>query len=106
MIRVSVVDILEAKGYKVVEAADAAQAISAFDQHPIDLLLTDVGLPDMSGIELMKTLREKQPRLPVIFATGKETVSGIDLDARTRILSKPYGYDALHRLIVRSLQED
>jgi PAS domain S-box-containing protein len=104
MIRVSIVDILEAKGYEVIESGDAAQAISAFNEHPIDLLLTDVGLPDMSGVDLVKALRMTQPHLPVIFATGNDTVSGIDLDARTRILQKPYGSDALHQLIVHSIE--
>jgi PAS domain S-box-containing protein len=103
MIRVSIVDILEAKGYQVIESADAAQAISAFNEHPIDLLLTDVGLPDMSGVDLVKALRDKRPYLPVIFATGNDTVSGIDLDVQTRILQKPYGSDALHQMIVQSL---
>jgi PAS domain S-box-containing protein len=104
MIRVSIVDILEAKGYAVIESGDAAQAISAFNEHSVDLLLTDVGLPDMSGVDLVKALREKQPRLPVIFATGNDTVSGIDLDAQTCILQKPYGSDALHQLIVQCFE--
>jgi CheY-like chemotaxis protein len=105
MIRVSIVDILEAKGYQVIESADAAQALSAFNEHPIDLLLTDVGLPDMSGVDLVKALRDKKPDLPVIFATGNDSVSGIDLDVQTRILQKPYGSDALHQLIVQSFEE-
>ncbi len=102
MIRASVMDILESKGYVVIESADAAQALHAFDSHKIDLLLTDVGLPDMSGVELVKTIRARLPQLPVIFATGNDTVSGIDLDDQTHILQKPYGSDALHELIVHS----
>jgi DNA-binding response OmpR family regulator len=100
MIRVSIMDILESKGYEVVESADAAQALTAFDSHKIDLLLTDVGLPDMSGVDLARLIRARLPRLPVIFATGDDSVSGIDLDGQTRILQKPYGSDALHKLIV------
>jgi len=105
MIRVSIVDILESKGYDVVESSDAAQALSAFEQNKIDLLLTDVGLPDMSGVDLVKTVRAKLPQLPVIFATGNDVVTGIDLDVQTRILQKPYGSDALHQLIVNSFEE-
>jgi CheY-like chemotaxis protein len=105
MIRVSIMDILESKGYEVIESADAAQALTVFDSHKIDLLLTDVGLPDMSGVDLAKLIRARLPRLPVIFATGDDSVSGIDLDGQTRILQKPYGSDALHEMIVHAFAE-
>lgn len=99
MIRVSIIDLLESKGYAVLEAADAAQALGVFGDQDVDILLTDVGLPDMSGIDLAKTVRKSRPELPVIFATGDESIVGIELDRRTRILQKPYGSDALHQLI-------
>lgn len=99
MIRVSLIDLLEAKGYEVLEAADAAQALDIFHRASVDILLTDVGLPDMSGVDLIRAMREARPRLPVIFATGDDSIVGIELDERTRILQKPYGSDALHQLI-------
>ena len=99
MIRVSIIDLLESKGYEVFEAADAAQALSVFESQHIDILLTDIGLPDMSGVDLVKAMRKSRPELPVIFATGDETVAGVNLDARTHILQKPYGSDSLHQLI-------
>lgn len=99
MIRVSLIDLLESKGYEVFEAGDAAQALEVFQVHQIDILLTDIGLPDMSGVELAKAMRKSRPELPVIFATGDETVTGVDLDLRTHVLQKPYGSDSLHQLI-------
>lgn len=99
MIRVSVVDLLESKGYEVIEASDASQALSAFEATHIDMLLTDIGLPDMSGVDLAMAMRQSRPRLPVIFATGNDTVVGVDLDAITHVLQKPYGSEALDRLV-------
>lgn len=99
MIRVSLVDLLESKGYEVFEAADAAQALSVFERKHVDILLTDVGLPDMSGVELARAAREARPELPVIFATGDEGLVGVELNSRTHVLQKPYGSDSLHQLI-------
>ena len=62
---------LRRSGYEVREAADGAEALRQFDQHrPILLLITDILMPEMDGLELAGKLRRMQPDLPVLFMSG------------------------------------
>lgn len=58
------------KGYNVVEAADGEEALRLFDSHRFDVILTDVMMPKMDGIELLKRLKDQEPTLVVIIMTG------------------------------------
>ena len=58
------------KGYRVVEAADGEEALQIFEQGGIDVILTDVMMPGMGGIELLRRLKELEPTLVVIVMTG------------------------------------
>ena len=64
--------LLEAMGHTVITAMHGASAIEAFERasHSIDMLVTDFKMPDMDGIELAKTLREKDPSLPLLMITA------------------------------------
>jgi CheY-like chemotaxis protein len=99
LIRTSVVEMLQLRGHTVFEAADATQALALHDEQAIDVLLTDVGLPGMSGIELALHMRVRVPGLAVLFATGRPYLEGITLDARMGIVGKPYGSDTLIKAI-------
>ncbi len=99
LIRASVADMLALRGYEVIETGDATQARGAFEKHPVDLLLTDVGLPGQSGVDLARTLRELSPGLPVLFATGRGDMEDIESDPRTGFMRKPYSMDELERAI-------
>jgi two-component system, cell cycle sensor histidine kinase and response regulator CckA len=63
---------LERYGYRVIEAADgaAAERIAASFAEPIDLLLTDVVMPDVNGWDLSERLRKQRPALKVLFMSG------------------------------------
>lgn len=58
------------KGYRVLEAADGEEALKVFENGGVDLILTDVMMPNMDGIELLKRLKEREPTLVVIVMTG------------------------------------
>jgi CheY-like chemotaxis protein len=97
--------ILESCGYRVLEADSSSKALDVWNQQgeKIDLLLTDVVLPPgISGMELAKRLRDRQPRLKVIFTTGKVD---LQLDDETlermnaRFLQKPYQQNDLVQLV-------
>jgi PAS domain S-box-containing protein len=103
LIRASMAELLESRGYRVLEAADATQALAVLAEQPFDLLLTDVGLPGRSGVELARIMRATRPDLAVLFATGRQAVEGIEMDGKTAMLSKPYGSDALVGAITRLL---
>jgi len=57
--------------HDVTLAADGATALSLLDVAEFDLLLTNVGMPVMDGVELADTVRARQPRLPVLLGTGR-----------------------------------
>jgi two-component system, chemotaxis family, CheB/CheR fusion protein len=62
--------LLSAQGHKVQVAGDLAMALKLAAEHPFDLLLSDLGLPDGSGLDLMRTLRARGLTLPGIALSG------------------------------------
>jgi CheY-like chemotaxis protein len=88
------VTILSRSGYRALGAIDGPAAIAIFEQHPgIDLLLTDVVMPGLSGPALAQELISRSPALKVIFASGygEETVPRLGPDDATiDFLGKPY----------------
>ncbi len=91
LVRSVLADLLRGHGYTVLEAADAHTALRLHAEHPVELLVTDIRLPDLSGVELGQRLRKIHPRLPVIFASGDPAAAGMEPDGNTRVLGKPYG---------------
>jgi len=99
LIRMSTVDMLEDMGHVVSEAADGKGALAALEAKPIDILITDIGLPDMSGVTLAERARAQLPDLPVIFATGHSQVEGVVPGPTTGLITKPYWTDTLEKAI-------
>ena len=95
LIRISTADFLQDAGMTVIEAGTAGEAIAAAADHPIDVLVADVHLPDMSGVQLVREVRQRFPTLPVIFATGDRKVSEMDGLENTTLVNKPYDYEML-----------
>src|SRR5712691_6050559 len=64
--------VLDDAGYHVIDAADGTTALDLLDKEAVDLLLTDVTMPGMSGIQLLERARKLQPELRAIVMTGHE----------------------------------
>jgi PAS domain S-box-containing protein len=92
-------------GYGVTSAASAEEALRLIETQPVDIVFSDIVMPDMSGLELARTLAELRPDLPVLLATGysAEIVSGDAGDFE--VLSKPYGAESLGHALARALRE-
>jgi PAS domain S-box-containing protein len=92
-------DALQDLGYRVLVATDARPAIALLQsEHQIDLLISDVGLPHVSGRKLAELARNLRPDLKVLFVTGyaaQATVRGDFLDVGMDMLTKPFALDAL-----------
>ena len=80
---------LSRAGYRVEKARSAFQALGALRAGRVDLLLTDVKLPDCNGFALARMARERQPSLKVLFMTAKpELATGELTDRVDRVLAK------------------
>ena len=84
---------LERDGYEVVVAADGREALARYDESPPDLVVLDVMLPRMDGLEVCKRLRAKGETVPIIMLTAKseeiDKVLGLELGADDYI-TKPF----------------
>lgn len=71
-VRKPIAELLRIRGYTVLEAADGEQAIAVCEEHrgPIHLMVTDILMGAMSGVELAERLSFKRPEMKVLFATG------------------------------------
>ena len=91
--------------YRVLSAVSAADALQQLEEQHVDIVFSDVVMPDRSGLDLAAILAETRPGLPVVLATGfsHETVSGAP--PGVEILNKPYGADTLGAVLARALAE-
>ncbi|AHE57399.1 cell cycle two-component system response regulator CpdR [Sphingomonas sanxanigenens] len=83
---------LETSGYQVTAVESGTDALPLLDAHDYDLLLTDIVMPEIDGIELARRATERMPALQVMFITG---FAAVTLDAgqampQARLLSKPF----------------
>ena len=97
-IRRGIVDSLRFSGYTVREAADGEAGLDAALAEGIDLVLLDIMMPKMDGLEVLGELRKARPALPVIFLTARgeqeDRVKGLRLGADDYVV-KPFGVDEL-----------
>ena len=67
--------ILEMKGYEVLEASNGQEGIDLFQQHPCELVITDLVMPVKDGLQTILDLRSQVPDLPIIAISGGGTIS-------------------------------
>jgi two-component system KDP operon response regulator KdpE len=89
---------LSAQGYIVTEAADGASALAIARRGAIDLIVLDLGLPDLDGLEVIRRLRAAGSAVPIIVLSSRSDeggkVSALDLGADDYV-TKPFGIDEL-----------
>ncbi len=98
MIGESVLDLLRVEGYAVDWVKDGEMADTALDAETYDLVLLDLGLPRRDGLTVLRRLRARKDRTPVLIATARDAVAqrveGLDMGADDYIV-KPYELDEL-----------
>ncbi len=98
LIRMATADMLTDMGYRCREAGSGEDALAMLDKHDIDILMTDLGLPGMSGQDLVANARKERPELRVILASGTDAHTADDGPGgrtRTVMLIKPFGEQEL-----------
>lgn len=96
---------LESYGYQVDVAANANDAIMSLEQRLPDLLLTDIAMPGMSGIELGQYVRQRWPHLKVIAVTGNHDARGLAEGGFSAVVPKPIDWSLLHKTIDHILRQ-
>lgn len=101
-IREMLEDFLNFEGHKPVLAKDGKEALEIFCEQDFDIVITDLGMPGMSGWELSKHIKQRKPEIPVVIITGW----GAQLEAENlkenkveSILTKPFNLDQIKKMI-------
>jgi DNA-binding NtrC family response regulator len=105
--RTGLARLLTEEGFEVSTAGDGEAAIEAYDQHAPEVVVTDLKMPGMDGMALMKKLHELEPSLPVVVVTAFGEVSAAVAAMRAGaddFLTKPIDVDALLVSLDRALQ--
>ncbi|MCS6938141.1 MAG: response regulator [Roseiflexus sp.] len=100
---------LQRAGYEVVATSDPYVAIAAFDDgQQFDLLLTDIKMPTMSGLDLARIAREKDPEIAIIIMTGYASLENLHQSVRRGVadfLAKPFELEQLRLAVDQALHK-
>jgi two-component system response regulator (stage 0 sporulation protein F) len=100
--------ILERAGHHVLEARTGTEGLRLFHQSPVNLVITDVLMPDMDGLEVTQTVHREAPGIPVIALTGgtgeRDFLEVAKLLGARRLLHKPVTKAELLHAVQEALQ--
>ncbi len=101
-LRQSFAELLATAGRRIVGVADGAGARAALREQQVDLLMTDINLPDGSGLDVAREALRQNPGLPVIICSGHD-LRGVaeSLGSTAHPLRKPFELDELEALVER-----
>jgi two-component system, OmpR family, response regulator len=95
-------EVLTSSGFEVVSASSGQDGLKQLSEHSIDVVVTDVGMPGMGGLEMARAAKAIAPQVPVVIVTGwaeREDIArarGREVDA---VLIKPVDPDALTQAV-------
>jgi putative two-component system response regulator len=107
IVRELVVDILAGEGHEVGTAATAEEALSALEDHRLGLVVSDIVMPGLSGLDLLARVRRRRPNLPVVLITGRAThgtVSAALAGGADGLVLKPFSHVELVRTVGTALR--
>jgi EAL domain-containing protein (putative c-di-GMP-specific phosphodiesterase class I) len=106
-VRQVMVRMLTAAGYDVCAANDGSEAIRLLDTEAVDLVVTDLAMPNADGMSVLRTVRERNAELPVVLVAGAPTTESAIRAVRyraTEYLTKPLDPDTFMDAVRRALQ--
>ena len=99
-------DILSDSGHVIIEAANGEEAVEVIKEMSVDLVVTDLVMPEKSGLELIMDIAENHPGMPIIAISGGGGITGrfdylpiAKLIGAKKIISKPFKVDEIRELI-------
>lgn len=95
-------DIMKTLGYLVIEAKNAQEAMEIVKQKSLDLVILDLRMPDIDGIQLMRSIKKEKEGIPVIIYSGYPSVhTAVEAlkDGAVDYIAKPFDIDELKRKI-------
>lgn len=112
IVRLSVVGYLESQGFTVTQAENGRVAVRALDRGSFDLIVTDVLMPEMDGIELIKAVRSSHPDAKILAMSGGTptlpagfVLKMIQMFQADAVLYKPFLNEELGTVVARLLDE-
>ena len=106
-VRKFLVDALAVQGYEVERASDGQEALQLFRKTPFDMVITDLRMPRMDGLTLLKALHEEDPTVLVVVITGygtvEDAVEAIQNGA-FNFLSKPVSLKQLYEVVRKGME--
>ena len=106
--RILLTEFLSTMGYRVLEAKDAKEAMKSVEISSIDLVMTDLKMPGMDGIELTRAIRRMEPDLPIIVYSAYrfiDTAPAALKAGANEYLAKPFLQNKIKQTVERLLKE-
>jgi DNA-binding NtrC family response regulator len=101
-------EVLQRWGYDIVDVSRGAEAVELAGREPFSIVLTDIRMPDVDGLEVLKAFRRAQPETPVVMMTGfgsvETAVNAIGAGAFD-YLSKPFRFEEIRLTLQRALDQ-
>jgi DNA-binding NtrC family response regulator len=107
-IRLLLNELLSSMGYRVLQAKDGKEAIGVVEIGPIDLVITDLKMPGMDGIQLTHAIRRIRPDLPIIVYSAHRFIDTAPVALRAganEYLAKPFLRTKIEQTVGRLLKE-
>jgi PAS domain S-box-containing protein len=105
LVRRTIETMLTSLGYSVESAADGSEARKKIRAQSFDLMVSDIVLPDTTGVELAHEMRAETPGFPVVLVSGYAEESVLERGADFRFLQKPFRLDDLAHQVASALSE-
>jgi two-component system KDP operon response regulator KdpE len=102
LVRTPLRRLLELRGYQVDEACDGLSGVAAHRDRPADVLVIDMTMPDIDGVEVVRRIRDTDSSVAIVLSSGyqAQTATGrLSPDAFQVFLPKPYGMSELLRAV-------
>jgi len=108
LIRDLLYDFFSSHGWDIATAENGSKALGILKDKDIDLVLTDLKMPEMDGMDLTRQMRDDYPDIPVVIMTGFPSVDSAVAALRSRVadyVTKPFNINELYKIVQSHLTE-